>query len=134
EPVADRLVPLDIAQPATLRTCSVSDLAENVRLGVFAGSVINAETGEVLFDRAGEAAATPADLVKVLTGVAAIASLGPDFRFSTSVYAGSEPGSIVIVGSGDPTLSRLTSGESIYNGAPKLSTLAAETKKQWNIL
>src|SRR5690606_18633301 len=123
-----------IAQPATLRTCSVAELTENPRLGVFAGSVINAETGEVLFDRAGEAAATPGDLVKVLTGVAAIASLGPDFQFTTRVFAGSEPGSIVIVGDGDPTLSRLKSGESIYDGAPKLSTLAAATKKKWNVI
>lgn len=134
EPVEDRLIPLDIAQPAALRTCSVGDLVENVRLGVFAGSVVNARTGEVLFDRAGEAGATPGDLVKVLTGVAAIASLGPDFQFSTRVYAGSEPGSIVLVGSGDPTLSRLTSGESLYRGAPKLSSLAAATKTQWNVV
>lgn len=132
ERVDDRLTPLDIAQPAVLRTCSVGELAENVRLGVFAGSVINARTGEVLFDRAGEVGATPADLVKVLTGVAAIASLGPDYQFSTRVYAGSEPGSIVLVGSGDPTLSRLSSGESLYRGAPKLSSLAAATKAQWN--
>src|SRR5690606_30209715 len=83
---------------------------------------------------AGEAGATPGDLVKVLTGVAAIASLGPDFQFVTRVYEGSEPGSIVLVGSGDPTLSRLTSGESLYRGAPKISALAAATKTQWNIV
>src|SRR5690606_29134051 len=104
-PVNDRLVPLDIAQPAMLRTCSVSELAESARLGVFSGSVINTDTGEVLFDRDGAAPATPADLVKVLTGVAAIASLGPDFQFVTRVYEGSEAGSIVLVGGGDPTLS-----------------------------
>lgn len=135
EPIDDRLVPLDIAQPAMLRTCSVSHLAESVRLGVFSGTVINAQTREVLFDRDGEAAAYPADLVKVLTGVAAIASLGPTFEFSTRVYAGTEPGSVVIVGSGDPTLSRLPKGqESLYRGAPKLSELASATKKKWNEL
>lgn len=132
-PVSDRLVPLDIAQPAMLRTCSVSELAEDARLGVFSGSVINADTGEVLFDRDGDAPATPADLVKVLTGVAAIASLGPEFQFVTRVYEGSEAGSIVLVGGGDPTLSRLPSGqESLYQGAPKLGTLAAATKTKWN--
>src|SRR5690606_3460554 len=74
----------------------------------------------------------PADLVKVLTGVAAIASLGADFTFSTRVYEGTEPGSIVLVGAGDPTLSRLSGGqESLYRGAPKLSSLAAATKKKW---
>lgn len=134
EPIEDRTIPLDIAQPAALRTCSVAELAENVRLGVFAGSVINAKTGEVLFDRAGDVSATPGDLVKVLTGVAAIASLGPEFQFTTQVFAGSEPGSIVLVGDGDPTLSRLTSGESLYRGAPKLSALASATKEAWNDL
>ncbi|HRQ00790.1 MAG TPA: D-alanyl-D-alanine carboxypeptidase [Terrimesophilobacter sp.] len=134
-PIEDRLVPLDIAQPAILRTCSVSELAENARLGVFSGTVINIDTGEVLFDRDGDAGATPADLVKVLTGVAAIASLGPDFQFTTRVYAGTEPGSIVLVGGGDPTLSRLPGGqESLYRGAPKLATLASATQSAWDTL
>lgn len=134
-PVENRLVPLDIAQPATLRTCSVAELAENVRLGVFSGAVVNATTGEVLFDRDGDVAANPGELVKVLTGVAAIASLGADFQFSTRAYVGTEPGSIVLVGGGDPTLSRLPGGqESVYRGAPKLSDLAAATKSQWNVV
>lgn len=135
EPIPERLVPLDIAQPATLRTCSVAELAENVRLGVFSGSVINIDTGEVLFDRDGDVGAAPGDIVKVLTGVAAIASLGPQFQFETKVFAGSEPGSIVLVGGGDPTLSRLPAGqESLYRGAPKLATLAAATQKKWDEL
>src|SRR5690606_13373653 len=104
-------------------------------LGLFSGSVINIDTGEVLFDRDGDVGAAPGDIVKVLTGVAAIASLGPQFQFETSVYEGPEPRSIVIVGGGDPTLSRLPSGqESIYRGAPKLSTLAASTQKKWDEL
>jgi len=135
EPIEDRLVPLDIAQPAALRACSVSELAGNVRLGLFSGSVINVDTGEVLFDRDGEVGAAPADIGKVLTGVAAIASLGPQFQFTTRVFAGTEPGSIVLVGGGDPTLSRLPSGqESLYRGAPKLSALAAATQQKWDQL
>src|SRR5690606_17861653 len=131
--ISDRLIPLDIAQPAALRTCSIAELAADPRLGVFSGAVINADTGDVLFDRDGEAGAPPADIVKVLTAVAAIASLGADFRFSTKVYKGTEAGSIVLVGGGDPTLSRLPGGqESIYHGAPKLSDLAAATKTTWN--
>jgi D-alanyl-D-alanine carboxypeptidase/D-alanyl-D-alanine-endopeptidase (penicillin-binding protein 4) len=59
-------------------------------------------------------------------------TIGPDFRMSTRVYEGSAPGSIVLVGGGDPTLSALPPGvESVYKGAPKLSDLAAQVKTAW---
>jgi D-alanyl-D-alanine carboxypeptidase/D-alanyl-D-alanine-endopeptidase (penicillin-binding protein 4) len=46
----------------------------------------------------------PASTIKLLTGVAAIARLGPDFRFRTGVVRGATPTSITIVGGDDPTL------------------------------
>ena len=66
--------------------------------------------------------------MKVLTAAAAISRLGPDFQVTTSVYEGSSPGTIVLVGRGDATLSALPAGqESFYPGAPKLQTLAETT-------
>jgi len=57
-----------------------------------------------------------------------LSALGPDYRLTTKVVAGPTPGSVVLVGGGDPTLSRLPFGqESVYPGAPKLADLAAQT-------
>jgi D-alanyl-D-alanine carboxypeptidase/D-alanyl-D-alanine-endopeptidase (penicillin-binding protein 4) len=64
----------------------------------------------------------------VFTASAAVLELGADYQLSTTVVTGSQPGSIVLVGHGDATLSAMPPGtESIYTGAPKLSTLAAST-------
>ena len=132
-PKPPRPVPTVVATPAALRTCSVAALSTDPRLLTFAGSVINATTGEVLFDRSGNVAASPASVLKVLTAAAALSTIGPGFQMSTLVVQGSAPGSIVLVGRGDPTLSALPVGvESVYQGAPKLADLAAQTIAKWN--
>ncbi|AYF99509.1 D-alanyl-D-alanine carboxypeptidase [Protaetiibacter intestinalis] len=122
--------------PATasrLRTCSIAGAAADGRLATLYGTVIRADTGEVLFDRNGSTPAPPASVLKVLTAAAAISVLGPDFRITTSVYEGSSPGTIVLVGRGDTTLSRLPVGqESVYAGAPKLQTLAEGVIAQYS--
>ena len=53
--------------------------------------VQDAATGEVLFDRSGDAGRVPASNMKLLTAVAALRTLGPDRRFSTTVVAGADP-------------------------------------------
>lgn len=127
-----RPTPSAIADPTHLRTCSVAKPASDPNLLTFQGSVINATTGEVLFDRAGATPARTASVMKTLTTAAGLAVLGPAYQFSTKVYEGSTPGSIVLVGGGDPTLSALGPGEeSVYKGAPKLSDLAYQVKTQW---
>lgn len=132
-PEPPRPVPSGVAAATALRTCSITALTKDPRLLKFAGSVINASTGEVLFDRGATAAQPPASVLKVLTAAAALATIGPDFRMSTRVFEGAAPGSIVLVGGGDPTLSALPSGaESFYRGAPKMADLAAQTIAKWN--
>lgn len=86
--------------------------------------MLNAATGEVLFDRSAGKGAATASVMKTLVAATALKFLGPDFRLSTKVYAGTESGSVVLVGGGDPTLS--AGGDSIYKGAPQLSDLAAQ--------
>ena len=115
------------ASPATrLRTCSIAGPAGDPRLMSLSAYVVRAD-GEVLFDRAGSTPARTASVLKILTAAAALATIGPDYQIATTVYQGSQPGSIVLVGRGDATLSRLPAGqESVYRGAPKLSDLAAQ--------
>src|SRR5258708_30995929 len=64
--------------------------------------ITDAVTGKVLYSQRGYTLAAPASTNKVVTAVAALAVLGPEARFITSVNQ--VPGAIVLVGRGDPTL------------------------------
>jgi D-alanyl-D-alanine carboxypeptidase/D-alanyl-D-alanine-endopeptidase (penicillin-binding protein 4) len=128
-----RPVPGAATTASRLRSCSVAALAADPRLADFQAQVLNATTGEVLFDRGGTTPSRTASVLKVLTSAAALSVLGPDYRATTTVVKGAEPGSVVLVGGGDLTLSRLPSGqESAYAGAPHLDTLAAQAVAAWN--
>ncbi|WP_317231924.1 D-alanyl-D-alanine carboxypeptidase/D-alanyl-D-alanine endopeptidase [Clavibacter capsici] len=111
--------------------CSISSLAKDPRLATFEGQVRDVASGRVLFDRNGSTPERTASVMKVITSAAALAALGPDHRIATTVVRGAEPGTVVLVGGGDPTLSRLTSGSSVYSGAPRLSDLAQQVRTAW---
>lgn len=125
-----RPVPATPAAATRLRTCSIAGLAADPRLGTFEGSVINAKTGEVLFDRSAGTPGPTASVMKTLIAATALKVLGPDYQLSTKVYAGSNDGTIVLVGGGDPTLS--AGGGSVYAGAPQLSDLATQVKRAYD--
>lgn len=114
------------------RTCSVAELLKDPRLMNFSGVVLNANTDEVLLDRNASVPATPASVQKTLTAAAALLTLGPNYRVETRVYQdATDPGTIILVGGGDPTLSRTAAGkQSVYRDAPKLSTLALNVNKK----
>ncbi len=126
-PVADSPVPAN-----GIRQCSVADAASDPLLHTLQARVVNAQTGELLYDRDSTHAAATASNLKLVTAAAALETFGPDYRIATPVMAGSEPGTIVLVGQGDMTLTRLPTGqESVYPGAAHLDALAAATKKAW---
>ncbi|WP_296630550.1 D-alanyl-D-alanine carboxypeptidase/D-alanyl-D-alanine-endopeptidase [Rhodoluna sp.] len=116
----------------SVRTCSVATQAADTKLGNLSAVVIDAKTNEVLFDRNASAPAATASTMKTLTAAAALLSLGPNYRVETRVYQDpTDPGTIILVGAGDPTLSRTAVGkQSIYRDAPKLSTLALNVNKK----
>ena len=68
-------------------------------------------TGAQLWGHTPERALIPASTGKLLTGAAALLTLNPTDRLTTRVVAGPEPGTVVLVGGGDPTLSVLPEGE-----------------------
>jgi serine-type D-Ala-D-Ala carboxypeptidase/endopeptidase (penicillin-binding protein 4) len=95
--------------------------------GRVSARVVDVASGEVLLDRNGTHLATPASTTKITTAVAALAVLPPDHRFTTRVVQGPNPGEVVLVGGGDPTLSAAPAGRPAwYAGAPRLSDLAAQ--------
>lgn len=116
--------------PRPARTCSIAAAAANPDLGTLAASVINAETGEVLFDRDGSTPRATASVLKLLTAAAALETLGPDARFNTRVLDGPRAGSIVLVGGGDPTLA--TTPESFYDDAPLIADLARDALARYD--
>ena len=73
--------------------------------------VRDAQSGEVLFSHQGEDNCVPASTVKLLTAGLACEILGPDFRFSTHLFADIESinndtlcGDIHLIADGDPSL------------------------------
>jgi D-alanyl-D-alanine carboxypeptidase/D-alanyl-D-alanine-endopeptidase (penicillin-binding protein 4) len=71
----------------------------------------------------------PASTTKVLTAAAALLALDHAATLSTKVVAGDQPGTVVLVGGGDPTLSSLPVGkESVYPRAAHLDDLVAQVK------
>lgn len=87
--------------------------------------VRNATTGEVLFAENQTQAERTASVMKLLTAAVALDVLGPDHRVTTSVYSDPlDPGSLYLVGAGDPTLSRMPGNITAYYAkGPKLDTL-----------
>ena len=73
--------------------------------------------------------AMPASTAKLLTAVAALTTLDPSDTLETTVVAGATPGEVVLVGGGDPTLSR-TAPSQTYPGAPTVADLAAQVRRR----
>jgi D-alanyl-D-alanine carboxypeptidase/D-alanyl-D-alanine-endopeptidase (penicillin-binding protein 4) len=132
-PTEDPRIVADEPVPAAVpRTCSVAAAAADPRLATLQAQVRNADTGEILFDRSGSVPNRTASTLKIVTSAAALAVFGADHRFETRVVAGAEPGTIVLVGGGDVTLSRLPTGQSsVYRDTAHLDDLAARTLAGW---
>jgi D-alanyl-D-alanine carboxypeptidase len=101
----------------------------NPALGTMTGVVIDPATGETLYENNAGKAITPASTGKVLTAAAALLSLDHTEQLVTKVVQGDQPGEVIIVGGGDPTISSLKEGEvSMYPGAAHLSELVDKVK------
>lgn len=100
------------------------------RLGSLSGSVVDPETGAVLWERDAGKLLSPASTAKILTAAAALLTMEPDSRLTTTVVRGPEPGSVVLVAGGDPTLTSVAKdAEPPYPGAARLDDLVARVRK-----
>ena len=102
----------------------------NPALGTITGIVLDPATGEVLYERDAGKAITPASTGKLLTAATALLSLDHSQQLVTKVVQGEQPGEVIIVGGGDPTISSLKPGDddSIYKGAAHLADLVDQVK------
>ena len=104
-------------------------LAAAPALGDLTGVVLDPATGAQLWGRDPTQRLVPGSTAKLVTAAAALLALDPDAQLETKVVAGAEPGTVVLVGGGDPTLSALPAGrESVYPGAPRLDELVAQVR------
>jgi serine-type D-Ala-D-Ala carboxypeptidase/endopeptidase (penicillin-binding protein 4) len=86
-------------------------------------------TGQVLLSEHASRPMTPASTTKLATGLAALALLGGDARFTTRVVRGTTRNSIVLVGGGDPTLAVNKYPAGDYPQPATLASLAASTAR-----
>jgi serine-type D-Ala-D-Ala carboxypeptidase/endopeptidase (penicillin-binding protein 4) len=104
----------------------------NPDLGAFTGRVTDALTGDQLWEQGSAVPMQPASTNKVLTTGAALLTLNPEARQTTTVVAADQtrqPGLVVLVGGGDPTLSSAAPGqETLYRNAARISDLAAQVR------
>jgi D-alanyl-D-alanine carboxypeptidase len=119
---------------ATGVAAKLSPMIASGQLGSLVGAlVVDYSTGKVLFSQNAGTGFTPASTTKVATAVAAIDTLGPQSRFTTSVGlldspVGGKP-KIVLIGGGDPTLSAGRYPSGFYPRPAALITLAAQTAR-----
>ncbi len=76
------------------------DLGTNVT-----GFVVDKATGRVVWSRGADSRRMPASTTKIPTALAVLDALGPAHRFATTVRRGVRASDVVLVGSGDPSLS-----------------------------
>src|SRR5262245_5374391 len=112
-PASTGVPPVPAGNPAErqawLRTRLDEQLAAPILRGARVGvAVMDVESGRVLYARGEKMPYNPASNAKIVTTAAALALLGPEYRFKTALYAdelrGSEVvGNLYVRGFGDPS-------------------------------
>jgi D-alanyl-D-alanine carboxypeptidase/D-alanyl-D-alanine-endopeptidase (penicillin-binding protein 4) len=98
-------------------------------LSPLTGVVIDPATGTALWQEGDTTPLIPASTIKILVTAAALLSVDHTAQLSTKVVQGDAPGTVVVIGGGDPTLSSQPAGTTtVYPGAPTLDDLAAQVK------
>ncbi|MDT0200590.1 D-alanyl-D-alanine carboxypeptidase/D-alanyl-D-alanine-endopeptidase [Nocardioides sp. AE5] len=124
EPVAQG-VDLDSGISDERVAAALAPYADLPELGERRMLVVAGMDGVVHFQQ-GVASTVPASTMKIVTGAAAIESLGAETTFTTAVRAGAAPDEIVLVGGGDPYLMRVADPDA-YPAQADLATLATQT-------
>jgi serine-type D-Ala-D-Ala carboxypeptidase/endopeptidase (penicillin-binding protein 4) len=127
------IVPVAATAPEPTQSALAATLAAVVadpNLGKLGGRVTDAMTGEELWRQLDDLGLQPASTNKTLTTAAALLALDRDAGVTTRVVAADQPGTIVLVGGGDPTLSAAPPGQDTwYHGAARISDLADQVRR-----
>ena len=120
--------------PTPAAPCSASSATKSKDLGQLYAYAIDAQTGRVLLDIRGGEQTPSASVLKVVTAATAMNYLPVDYTAKTSVYAlPNEPGTLILVGGGDHTLSAMTGASfTTYPKPARLETLASKVLQAWS--
>jgi serine-type D-Ala-D-Ala carboxypeptidase/endopeptidase (penicillin-binding protein 4) len=127
------IVPVAASVPTPTTSALAATLAMTAadpNLGRLGGRVTDAMTAKELWQQQDNVPMLPASTNKTLTSAAALLALDREARVSTRVVAADQPGTIVLVGGGDPTLSAAPRGQDTwYHGAARISDLADQVRR-----
>jgi len=127
------IMPVADSAPMPTTSALAAALAAAVadpNLGRLGGRVTDAMSGKELWQQLDDAPMQPASTNKTLTSAAALLALDREARVTTRVVAATQPGAIVLVGGGDPTLSAAPPGQDTwYHGAARISDLADQVRR-----
>jgi serine-type D-Ala-D-Ala carboxypeptidase/endopeptidase (penicillin-binding protein 4) len=127
------IVPVADSAPMPTTSALAAALAAAVadpNLGRLGGRVTDAMSGKELWQQLDDAPMQPASTNKTLTSAAALLALDREARVTTRVVAATQPGAVVLVGGGDPTLSAAPPGQDTwYHGAARISDLADQVRR-----
>jgi serine-type D-Ala-D-Ala carboxypeptidase/endopeptidase (penicillin-binding protein 4) len=127
------IVPVAATAPMPTTSGLAATLAAAVadpNLGRLGGRVTDGVSGKELWSQLDDVQMQPASTNKTLTSAAALLALDREARITTRVVAANLPGTIVLVGSGDPTLSAVPPGQDTwYRGAARISDLADQVRR-----
>lgn len=112
-----------LPDPAVLER-TLGPLASSPAVGRLSGSVIDDETGQVLWERDADAPRIPASTTKLLTAVAALSRLDPSARVDTVLARGTDEETLVVVPGGDPTMSGTDRAGPLFPGAGTIAEAA----------
>ncbi|GAB3268932.1 D-alanyl-D-alanine carboxypeptidase/D-alanyl-D-alanine-endopeptidase [Sinomonas notoginsengisoli] len=128
-PTIGGATPLSDSAPVPAASALAREL--NQRLtpgsGSIAAAVLDGATGQTLYSKSGDEPQVPASNLKLLTAAAVLTTLGPDATLRTRVVRGADPGTVVLVGSGDVMLGAGASQPGAVMGRAGMATLASET-------
>lgn len=105
--------------------------AGSADLGTLTGVVVDAATGDLLWDKNSGTPLTPASTTKILVVAAALLGLDHGTQLSTKIVQGPDPGTVILVAGGDPSLTALPMGTDspLYPGSAHVDDLVAQVKK-----
>ncbi|MGH3364706.1 MAG: D-alanyl-D-alanine carboxypeptidase, partial [Nocardioidaceae bacterium] len=117
----------EAADPTAVRR-AVARLLRDKDLGPRVSVAVGQLSDDSTVFETGPSSVTPASTMKMLTTTAALAALGPEHTFRTTVVAGSSTRDVVLVGGGDPLLARAPDSD-VYPARADIVTLAKATAR-----
>ena len=118
---------------AGLTRALASGLADRSLGGHVAMSILDAGSGRPVLETDSRQVVLPASTAKIATGIAALIGLPATLRLTTRVLAGPEPGEVVLVGAGDPTLAGRLARPG-YPAPARLADLAQQVRQKGQLV